>query len=202
MEDLVQLKRAVLRFAKKAYDEKLMTGTSGNLSAFCRQEKLMVITPSSYDYDIMEEEDIMVIDLDGNVAQGRHKPSSEWKLHAEIYKSLPHVGAVIHTHPPYATSFAVTHKEIPVILIEMIPFLKGKLEISPYAKPGSAQVGVNAVSILKRKNACLLANHGAVAVGETIDAAYLNSVYTEDTAKIYHMSLASGKPVVIPGFEE
>lgn len=203
MEDLTQWKQAVLRIAKKAYDEKLMAGTSGNMSVFDPKEGLMVITPSSYDYSIMEEHDIVVIDLDGNVIEGHHRPSSEWKMHAEIYKHLPHVGAVVHTHSPYATSFAVTHQEIPVILIEMIPFLKGKLEISAYAEQGSAQVGLNAVPILERKNACLMANHGVVAVGGTIEEAYLNSVYTEDTAKIYQMALASGrKPVVIPGHEE
>ncbi|MCI9106491.1 MAG: class II aldolase/adducin family protein, partial [Lachnospiraceae bacterium] len=102
----------------------------------------------------------------------------------------------------YATSFAVNHQEIPVVLIEMIPFLKGKIEVSAYAKQGSAQVGLNAVEILRRKNACLMANHGVVAVGESVESAYINSVYVEDTAKIYYMALTSGRPVVIPGYEE
>lgn len=202
MQQLTSCKQAVLLSAKKAYDEKLMAGTSGNLSVFCREQGLIVITPSSYDYSIMEEKDIVVIDLDGTVIEGCHKPSSEWKMHAEIYRHLPHVGAVVHTHSPYATSFAVNHQEIPVILIEMIPFLKGKLEVSPYAEQGSAQVGLNAVPILERKNACLMANHGVVAVGENLDQAYINSVYAEDTAKIYHMALSCGRPVVIPGYEE
>lgn len=202
MEDLTQLKRDVLRIAKKAYEEKLMAGTSGNMSVVSRDRQWMVITPSSYDYSIMEEQDIVVTDLDGNVVEGCHKPSSEWKMHAEIYKHLPHAGAVVHTHSPYATSFAVTHQEIPVILIEMIPFLKGKLEVSPYAEQGSAQVGLNAVPILKRRNACLMANHGVVAIGETLDQAYINSVYAEDTAKIYHMAKLNGQPVVIPEYDE
>ena len=123
-------------------------------------------------------------------------------MHVEIYRNLPHVRAVVHTHSPYATSFAVNRQEVPVVLIEMIPFLKGKLEVSPYARQGSAQVGLNAVPILKRKNACLLANHGVVAVGEDMEAAYLNSVYVEDTARIYHLALCCGKPRVIPGYEE
>ena len=74
--------------------------------------------------------------------------------------------------------------------------------MSPYATQGSAEVGLNAVPILRRKNACLMANHGVVAVGETIEAAYINSVYVEDTARIYHMAVISGTPVVIPGYEE
>lgn len=202
MRDLTYLKQAVVTTARKAYEEKLMAGTSGNMSAYCPEEKLMVITPSSYDYSIMEEKDIVVIDFEGNVVEGCHRPSSEWKMHAEIYRHLPRVRAVVHTHSPYATCFAVNHQEIPVILIEMIPFLKGKLEVSRYAEQGSAEVGLNAVPILERKNACLMANHGVVAVGGTMEEAYINSVYVEDTAKIYHMALSAGQPVVIPGYEE
>ena len=202
MNELIQLKQKVLYTAKQAYEEKLMAGTSGNMSVYEPEQKRIVITPSSYDYRIMEEQDIVVIGLDGTVIEGCHKPSSEWKMHAEIYRHLPHVKAVVHTHSPYATSFAVNHQEIPVILIEMIPFLKGSLEVSDYAEQGSAQVGLNAVPILARKNACLMANHGVVAVGATIEEAYINSVYVEDTAKIYHMALCTGRPVRISGYEE
>lgn len=202
MTTITQLKQSVLQTARKAYEEKLMAGTSGNMSIYDPKEKHMIITPSSYDYSIMEEKDIVVTDLEGNIIEGCHKPSSEWRMHAEIYKHLPQVRAIVHTHSPYATSFAVNHQEIPVILIEMIPFLKGKLEVSDYAEQGSAQVGLNAVPILKRKNACLMANHGVVAVGTTIEEAYINSVYAEDTAKIYHMALITGQPAVIPGHEE
>lgn len=202
MNELTQLKQKVLYTAKQAYEEKLMAGTSGNMSVYEPEQKRIVITPSSYDYRIMEEQDIVVIGLDGTVIDGCHKPSSEWKMHAEIYKHLPHVKAIVHTHSPYATSFAVNHQEIPVILIEMIPFLKGSLEVSDYAEQGSAQVGLNAVPILARKNACLMANHGVVAVGTTMEEAYINSVYVEDTAKIYHMALCTGRPVRIPGYEE
>ena len=202
METWVERKQAVLRTAKKAYREKLMAGTSGNMSVFIPERGYMIITPSSYDYEIMEEKDMVVTDLEGNMIEGCHRPSSEWRMHAEIYKSLPHVRAVVHTHSPYATSFAVNHQEIPVVLIEMIPFLKGKIEVSAYAKQGSAQVGLNAAEILRRKNACLMANHGVVAVGESVESAYINSVYVEDTAKIYYMALTSGRPVVIPGYEE
>ena len=197
-----EMKQQVLRTAQKAYQEKLMAGTSGNMSIYCPEQGIVAITPSSYDYSKMEEKDIVVIDLDGTVLEGWLKPSSEWKMHVEIYRHLPHVKAVVHTHSPYATSFAVNHQEIPVVLIEMIPFLKGKLEVSAYAEQGSAQVGLNAVPILERKNACLMANHGVVAVGEIIDQAYINSVYVEDTAKIYHMALSAGTPVVIAGAEE
>lgn len=196
-DQIKKLKLEVLETAKKAYDEKLMAGTSGNLSCYLPECGYMAITPSSYSYAIMEEKDIVVIDLEGNRIEGWLNPSSEWRMHAELYKHLPHVRAVVHTHSPYATSYAVNHQEIPVILIEMIPFIKGSLEVSPYAAQGSAEVGGNAIPILQRKNACLMANHGVLAVGEDMGKAYLNSVYTEDVAKIYHMASCVGKPVVI-----
>jgi len=193
------LKQRMLVIAKKACNEKMVAGTSGNMSIYFPEEQKILITPSSYDYDMMETEDLVTIDLEGNVVEGFRKPSSEWRMHAEIYRSLPHVKSIVHTHSPYATSFAVLRKEIPVILIEMIPFLKGSVEVSPYAKQGSADVGKNAVPILGRKNVCLLANHGTVAVGDTIEDAYLNSTYLEDAAKIYHMACTVGTPVEIDG---
>lgn len=198
--EMLKLKKQVLDSAKKAYNEKLMAGTSGNLSIWHEESGSLIITPSSYDYNIMDIDDIVVIDIEGNMKEGIHKPSSEWKLHAEIYKNLPHIKAVVHTHSPYATSFAVLNKEIPVILIEMIPFLKGSIEVAAYAAQGSAMVGTNALPILKNKNACLLANHGVVTVGESLDKAYINSIYTEDAAKIYHMALSVGEPVVIKDY--
>ena len=96
MTDLKELKQNVLMTAKKAYDEKLMAGTSGNISAYFREKQWIVITPSSYDYSLMAEEDIVVIDLDGNLVEGRHKPSSEWKMHAEIYRHLHAEIALVH----------------------------------------------------------------------------------------------------------
>lgn len=192
-----ELKEHMLAVAKKAYKEKLMAGTSGNMSIYCPEDQIMVITPSGYDYERMTVEDVVVIDLEGNRIEGIHKPSSEWRMHAEIYKSLPRVGAIVHTHSPYATSFAVLHREIPFILIEMLPALKGSVEVSAYAAQGSAEVGKNAVPILERKNACLMANHGALTVGATIEEAYTNSIYLEDAAKIYHMACAVGTPVLI-----
>ena len=197
MTNIELAKQEVLEFALKMYNEKMSAGTSGNISAFLPESRLIVITPSSYDYLKMREKDIVVIDVDGNVVEGWLKPSSEWRMHAEIYKDLPHVKGIVHTHSPYATSFAVVRKEIPVILIEMEPFIKGSIEVSPYAVQGSQEVGTYAVPILREKNACLLANHGVVAVGDTLVGAYLSAAYAEDAAKIYHMALGVGTPYVI-----
>lgn len=196
-QDELKVRQEVLETAKRAVKDQMMAGTSGNISALLADGMSMAITPSGYDYSIMTVDDIVVIDFEGNVISGHLKPSSEWKLHAQLYKELKRVRAVVHTHSPYATSFAVLRKEIPVVLIEMVPFLKGSIEVSDYAKQGSWQVGMNAVEVLKEKNACLMANHGAVTVGSNLYEAYINSVYTEDAAKIYHRALAVGTPYVL-----
>lgn len=196
-QDELKVRQEVLETAKRAVKDQMMAGTSGNISALLADGMSMAITPSGYDYSIMTVDDIVVIDFEGNVISGHLRPSSEWKLHAQLYKELKRVRAVVHTHSPYATSFAVLRKEIPVVLIEMVPFLKGSIEVSDYAKQGSWQVGMNAVEVLKEKNACLMANHGAVTVGSNLYEAYINSVYTEDAAKIYHRALAVGTPYVL-----
>ncbi|WRS27830.1 class II aldolase/adducin family protein [Oscillospiraceae bacterium MB08-C2-2] len=193
---LLQAKQEVLDMAVRCYKEALMAGTSGNLSVLTDDQKL-VITPSSVDYSTMTVEDIMVTTLDGEILEGPHKPSSEWRMHAQIYKNLPHLRAVVHTHSPYATSFAVINQPVPVILIEMMYFLGGDVPVSDFALPGTDDVGRNAVKSLADRNACLMQNHGVLAVGETLQKAYIRAVYTEDAAKICHMAKCIGQPVLI-----
>lgn len=198
---IIELKTKVLQLAKRCYDEKLMAGTSGNLSALSDDGKI-VITPGSVDYYGMTEDDIMVIDLNGAIIEGPHKPSSEWRMHAEIYSHLPHVKAVVHTHSPYATSFAVTGEPVPVILIEMVPFIGGDMPVSEYACTGTKEVGENAVKSLRNRNACLMQNHGVLAVGADLQQAYIRATYAEDAAKIYHMAKTAGKPIILSEEEQ
>ena len=180
------------------YSEKLFAGTSGNLSLYDPEEGLIYITPSSYPYENMTPHDIMVIKTDGTIVEGRHKPSSEWRLHAAIYKGMPEVRAVVHTHSPYATSFAVNNHEIPVILIEMVPFLGGSVPVAPFALPGTDGVGTGAVEAMTKdgKNGCLMANHGVVTVGASLPQAHIRATYVEDAATIYSHALRNGFPVV------
>ncbi|XMB66997.1 class II aldolase/adducin family protein [Mycoplasmatota bacterium zrk1] len=189
-----KLKEEVLKYSKDAFAGKLFAGTSGNLSVFDRENKVMAITPSSVRYETMTVKDIVIVDQDGIKLEGDHKPSSEWKMHLEIFHQLDTVNAVVHTHSPYATSFAVVNKEIPTILIEMVPFLGGDLKVSKYASPGSRELGISVCEVLRNSPASLMQNHGAIAVGEDLSKAYIRAEYIEDAAKIYHHSLQIGKP--------
>ena len=190
-------KTDVMNYAKEAYRRGLMVGTSGNLSA-CTDDGKIVITPSGIGYETITKDDIMVIDFDGNIIEGAHKPSSEWRMHAEIYKNMPEIHGVVHTHSPYATAFAVINEPIPVILIEMVMFLRGDVRVAPVASQGTAEVGAGAVIALRGRGACLLQNHGAVSIGRDLREAYIRTEYTEDAAKICHKAKTIGTPVLVP----
>ena len=197
-----EIRAELLKITRRAYfQDHMFAATSGNLSVYDRQTGRMYITPGSFPYEDMTEDDMMVIDLDGNVLEGKHKPSSEWKLHAAIYRNFEDVCAVVHTHSPYATSFAINHMNIPVVLYEIAWFLGGDIPVAEGALPGSPEVGENCVKVLKDRNGCLMGNHGAVAMGETLAQAYTRAVYIEDAAKAYSLALTHGPVKVVESAE-
>jgi len=159
---------AVLAAAKDMLRKGLVEGTAGNISAR-RSDGSIVITPSSVDYEDMTLEDLVVIDLDGEVLhaiEGR-SPSSEKALHLACYKGFDDVGAVIHSHPVFATMFAITHRDIPACIDEFAIYVGGDVRCTTYAASGTDDVGVAAVEALQGRGAALIANHGMVAVAPT-----------------------------------
>lgn len=189
----MSIQSQLVQTAQRAYREKMFAATSGNLSVFDRESGKIYITPGSFPYEEMTPEDIMAIDLDGNILEGKHSPSSEWRMHAAIYRADKRVNAIVHTHSPYATAFAINHMRIPAVLYEMVFFLGGDIPVAEGALPGTPEVGENCVPVLKERNGCLMANHGALAVGDTLDRAYTRAVYIEDAAKAYSIALTHGK---------
>ena len=158
----------------------------------------MIITPSGIPYQTMNIDDIVVMKLDGNIMKDI-PASSEWRMHAMIYDKMPEIGGVVHTHSPYATSFAVIHNSIPAILDEVLLCIGGSVPVAEYAIPGTAELGEKAVEALQcGTRACLLANHGVLAIGKNLELAHITAVYTEDAAKIYTLALSNGTPVAIP----
>ena len=176
---------AVLAAAKDMLAKGLVEGTAGNISA--RQEDgSIVITPSSVDYEAMRLEDLVVIDTDGAVlsaASGR-SASSEKLLHLSCYKAFDDVGSVIHSHPVYATMFAVAHAPIPACIDEFAIYVGGDVRVTDYAASGKQAVGDNAVAALEGRGAALLANHGMVAVAPSPDRALHITALVERSAKI------------------
>lgn len=191
-------KKIVLDAIKKLYNQKLVAGTSGNISIRnLSKNDSFFITPSGKSYDEMLEDDIVEVNSLGKSYVDGQIPSSEWKMHLEIYKRYPNINAVIHTHSPYATAFAVNREEIPLISIEMKPFLGGSIKVSPYEKPGSTELAESIIPYLKDRSACLLANHGVISCGKSMEDAFLSSEYVEDVAKIYYIAKTCGSPIIL-----
>ena len=189
-------KKLLVDYGKKLLDKKLVAGTSGNLSLRGQADEIY-ITPSGMNYLEITENDIVKINFKGEILEGDKKPSSEWMMHVEIYKNYPNYNAIVHTHSPIATAFAVSRKKIPLILIEMKPFLGGEIEVAPFKPSGSLELAKSLIPHLKKSNSCLLANHGVVSCGRNIESAFLSAEYVEDAAKIYYYSLNIGDPKII-----
>ncbi len=196
-DTIQQAKAEVLHTAKQAFSSGLMAGTSGNLSICDPEQQCIIITPSGYPYDQMTTDDLVVIDWHGTTLDGFRTPSSEWRMHSEIYQALPECRAIVHTHSPYATAFAVLRQPIPCTLVEMQLFLGGQIDVADYAVQGSAAVGQNCIPILSHKPVCLLANHGVVTTGQSLSQAYTNSLYVEDSAQITLLARSIGMPIEI-----
>ena len=199
MRHVPQAAEAVLAAAKDMLRRNLVEGTAGNISA--RQEDgTIVITPSSVDYGRMTLEDLVVIDLDGTTLQappGR-SASSEKLLHLACYKGFDDVGAVIHSHPVYATMFAITHQDIPSCIDEFSIYVGGNVRCTKYAASGTADVGAEAVEALQGRGAALIANHGMVAVGPNPDKALHITALVERSAQIVYGAKALGSVVPLP----
>ena len=194
-----QIRAELLRVTRQAYfQDRMFAATSGNLSIFDRESGRLYITPSTYPYELMTEDDMVVVDLKGRVLAGTHRPSTEWQLHAAIYESFEQVNAVVHTHSPYATSFAANLMPIPVVLYEIAWFLGGDIPVAQSAVPGTAEVGQNCVRALRDRGGCLMGNHGAVAIGADLAQAYTRAVYIEDAARVYSLALSHGPVRVVP----
>jgi L-fuculose-phosphate aldolase len=190
---------AVLAAAKDMLRRGLVEGTAGNISA--RQEDgNIVITPSSVDYALMQLDDLVVINPDGDTIhakQGR-SPSSEKLLHLACYKAFDDIGSVIHSHPVFATMFAVSHQDIPACIDEFAIFVGGEVRCTDYAASGTPDVGEQAVKALEGRGAALIANHGMVAVGPTPAVALHNTALVERSAHIVWGARALGTPHPLP----
>lgn len=191
--------QAVLDAAKDMLRRGLVERTAGNISAR-RSDGNIVITPSSVDYRDMQLDDLVLIDPAGSVlqaAQGR-SPSTEMQLHLACFAAFDDIGCVIHSHPVWATMFAIAHQSIPACIDEFAVYCGGDVRCADYAASGTPDVGANAVKALQGRGAALIANHGLVAVGPRPDKVLHITALVERTAQIVWGARALGGPVPIP----
>lgn len=169
-------------------------GTSGNISL--RHDEGMLITPTSVPYETMQPEQIVFMGLDGSF-DSRQRPSSEWRFHLDILKARPVVNAVVHAHPPYATTLAIMGLEIPPIHYMVAVAGGDTIRCAPYATYGTEQLSQHAVSALEDRFACLLAHHGMIAIGPSLSKAMWLAVEVETLARQYHGCLQIGTPPLL-----
>lgn len=197
---LLQERKDIVRFGRKLLASHLTTGSGGNLSVINRSLNLVAIKPSGVDYQILEPEDIVILTPDGEIIEGALKPSSEIHFHLALYQARPDIFAIVHTHQAYATTLACLHWELPAVHY-LVGFSGNKVPLAPYATYGTSQLAENIVSSLGVYNACLMANHGLVAVGPNLEAAFTTAEQIELTAQIYLLSKSVGNPIIL-GDEE
>jgi L-fuculose-phosphate aldolase len=190
---------AVLAAAKDMLRRGLVEGTAGNISAR-REDGNIVITPSSVDYNDTTLDDLVLVDPDGTVLSARdgRAPSTEMALHLSCYRAFDDIGSVIHSHPVWATMFAVAHQAIPACVDEFAVYCGGDIRCAEYAASGTPDVGNNAVKALDGRAAALIANHGLVAVAPRPDKALHVTALVERTAQIAWGAKALGGLVPIP----
>ena len=176
----------------------LVTWTSGNVSGRDPDSGYVVIKPSGVRYEALMPDDMVVLDADGKVVQGRLKPSVDAPTHLYIYRHRADVQAVVHTHSPFATAFAAVGRPIPVCLTAMADEFGGPIPCGRYGKIGGEEIGQEIVRAIGDSLAILIKNHGVFTIGPTPTAATKAAVMVEDVARTVHLALQLGQPEEIP----
>ncbi|MEU7476900.1 L-ribulose-5-phosphate 4-epimerase [Lentzea sp. NPDC042327] len=199
MSATAELRRTVAELHRELTRYGLVSWTAGNISARVPDQDLMVIKPSGVSYDDLGPHAMVVTDLHGTLVQGELAPSSDTAAHAYVYRHMPHVGGVVHTHSPYATAWAARGEPIPCVLTMIADEFGGDIPVGPFALIGDDSIGQGIVETLSasRSKAVLMRNHGPFTIGETARAAVKAAVLLEDVARTVHFALQLGKPDVI-----
>ncbi|MCJ7725921.1 MAG: class II aldolase/adducin family protein [Acidimicrobiia bacterium] len=188
------MRRRLVLAAQDLFDRGLNTGTAGNVSV--RYADWFLITPSGIRYDMLQPTQIVEMDMEGE-AEGRMRPSSEWRFHLDLYKARPEVGAIVHTHPPFGTAVAALRRDLPAFHYMVAVAGGATIRCAPYATFGTQLLSDYVQRALEDRTACLLANHGMVAVGATLEQAAQLAVEVEVLCHMYLTALSAGEPFVL-----
>ena len=196
-------RKKIQEFTKKLIDAGLIHNGHGNISIYNRESGLAAITPSAVPYEDREIEDICVVDLDGNIVEGKWKSTWETSMHLIYYKKRSDINAVIHTHAPKSTVFGVIGNEpMPMILNESAMGIGGPVPIAPYARPGTDELAEVTCDAVGDGFAAIMAHHGMITVGPTIEKAFIATVAVESTAATIIMARSMGRePIAFPDDE-
>ena len=189
-------KEQVVRYGKKLIDRRLTTGSGGNISVYNREKNLVAISPSGLDYYETTPEDIVILDMDGNLVEGKHRPSSEAGMHLAFYKNRADVSGIVHTHSKFATAIACMGWELPAVHY-LIGMAGHRVKCTGYATYGSDELAKEALETIGDSNAVLLANHGLIALGEDVDRAFSTAEHLEFVSEVYYLTKTLGTPNIL-----
>jgi L-fuculose-phosphate aldolase len=190
----------IVTYGKKLITSGLTQGTGGNISIANSEKKLFAISPSGMDYFETEPEDVVVMDFDGNIVDGKRKPSSEHELHRIFYVKRDDIQAVVHAHSIYSTVLSTLREGLPAsnYLVALAGF---DVRCAKYASFGTMELAVNVFEAMKNRKAAFLANHGLIAGSNDIINAFNIAEQIEECAKVYVKARSIGKPVILDGEE-
>lgn len=195
---LGELRAGVARYAKKMVASGLVRAAQGNLSARDPDSGLICVTPSGMDYDLVTPADIVIIDEQGEVVEGAHRPSVETPLHTLLLRRRSDIHCVMHTHSLYATAFGVVYEPLPMVLAESALCLGGTVPIAPYQMSGTPEFAELIAETMGDANAIIWGNHGAMVVGPSLGATFSAAHALEDGAKVYALARQIGTPIPLP----
>ena len=177
---------------------RLVTATSGNASARDKDTELVVIKPSGYDFDKLKPEHLNVVNLKGEIVEGKLTPSVDTATHLYVYRNMSGIHGIIHTHSPYATSFAALGHTIPLCLTTLAMEFGTHIPVSDFATIGGEEIGVEIVKRIGTCPAILMRNHGVFTVGPTVEAALKAAVMLEEAAQTVHYAMLRGTVEELP----
>jgi L-ribulose-5-phosphate 4-epimerase len=198
-ETITALRREVCDLHAQLTRYQLVVWTAGNVSARVPDQDLLVIKPSGVSYDDLTPENMVVCDLDGKVVEGDHAPSSDTEAQAYVYREMPHVGGVVHTHSTYATAWAARGEPVPCVLTMCADEFGGEIPVGPFAIIGDDSIGRGIVATLSghRSRAVLMQNHGPFTIGRDARDAVKAAVMCEDVARTMHLARQGGATIPI-----
>jgi L-fuculose-phosphate aldolase len=194
-----RLRDELVMTARRMSELGLTPGTSGNVSV--RTPSGMLVTPSGLPYTTLVPDDVVDIRADGQLRPGQRTPSTEWQLHHDLYGSRRDAGAIVHTHSLFCTTIACLRRPIPALHYMIALAGSDEIPCAEYATFGSRELAHNVVRALAQGRAALMANHGMVALGESLADALKLAAEIENLAAIYHHALQAGAPVILDGDE-
>lgn len=190
-------KELIIKYGKKMSKEGISSGTSGNLSIYIPEDDVVLITPSGIGYFDIVPDDIVVMTLEGEIVEGSKKPSSEWHLHTLFYKNKPEAKGVVHSHSVFCSTLSALRMPIKAVHYVIADANAKEVPCAPYKRFGTEELAKVAVETAGKANAVLLANHGIVTCGKSLESAYNLAKGLEYVSEIQCRAMSIGKPHIL-----